>query len=300
VVVVGPRFQARTEPFESLDLRPTANPSGLGQVLETDATGATAVAGVYAAGNVIDPSQQVLQAAADGSRVGAMISFSLAQDDVHAAARPSANQADWDHRYGGDQMWSGRPNGTLVNELSRLAPGRALDVGAGEGGDALRLAELGWQVSALDISQHALDRIATEAARRDVHVDCRHVDANANDAIDVAAFDLVSAQYASIPRTPDSRGVANLLNGVAPGGTLLVVSHDLEPMRLAINTTTDSRAFDPAAYLRVEDFAAALEHSSAWDIEVHETRPRPPGAATAEHHVDDVVLRARRRSAVHT
>lgn len=67
-----------------------------------------------------------------------------------------------------------------------------------------------------------------------------------------------------------------------------------------INTTTDSRACDPDAYLWVEDFAAAIEHSSAWDIEVHEMRPRPPGAAPAAHHVDDVVLRARRRSAVHT
>ena len=90
--------------------------------METDATGATAVPGLYAAGNVTDPSQQVLQAAADGSRVGAMISFSLAHDDIRAAARPSANEADWDHRYGGDQIWSGNPNGTLVNGDQRPHP----------------------------------------------------------------------------------------------------------------------------------------------------------------------------------
>ena len=111
----------------------------------------------------------MLQAAADGSRVGAMISFSLAHDDIRAAARPSANEADWDHRYGGDQMWSGNPNGTLVNEISGLAPGRALDVGAGEGGDALWLAEQGWSVTASDISQRALDRVERRgrAARAD-------------------------------------------------------------------------------------------------------------------------------------
>ena len=90
--------------------------------METDATGATAVPGLYAAGNVTDPSQQVLQAAANGSRVGAMISFSLADDDIRAAARPSANEADWDHRYGGEQIWSGNPNGTLVNEIAGLTP----------------------------------------------------------------------------------------------------------------------------------------------------------------------------------
>jgi thioredoxin reductase/SAM-dependent methyltransferase len=295
-VAVGPRFRVRAEPFAPLGLKPTAHPSGLGEVLATDASGATAVPGVYAAGNVIDPSAQVLAAAADGSRVGAMISLDLAQEDLHAAARPSANQTDWDHRYSGEPMWSGRPNGTLVKELGGLAPGRALDVGAGEGGDALWLAERGWQVTALDVSQRALDRIAAEATRRAVQVECRQADANARDAIDLAAFDLVSAQYASIPRTPDGRGVSNLLGGVAPGGTLLVVSHDLAPMRAAIDTATDSRAFDPDAYLRVEDFAAAIEGSPAWDIEVHETRPRPPGAAGASYHVDDVVLRARRRA----
>ena len=92
----------------------------------------------------------------------------------------------------------------------------------------------------------------------------------------------------------DRRGVANLLDSVAPGGTLLVVSHDLEPMRAPIDSRRHSRPFDPDAYVRVEDFVAVLADSPAWRIEVNEKRPRPPGAASAAHHVDDVVLRARR------
>ena len=295
-VAVGPRFRVRAEPFASLELRTAPHPTGLGDFIETDATGLTAVPGLYAAGNVTDPTQQVSQAAANGSRVGAMISFSLADDDIRAAARPSANQADWDHRYRGDRMWSGNPNGTLVNETSRLSPGRALDVGAGEGGDALWLAEQGWSVTASDISQRALARIAAEAERRGARVECHHSDANALDAFEARAFDLVSAQYASIPRTPDDRAVRNLLNAVAPGGTLLVVGHDLEPMRAPIDTLAYSRPFDPDAYVRVDDFAAALADSSAWDIEVHQKRPRPAGAASASHHVDDIVLRARHRA----
>jgi hypothetical protein len=158
-VAVGPRFRARAEPFLPLDLRPAPHPSGLGDHLATDPTGATAIPGVYAAGNVADPTQQVLQAAADGARVGAMISFSLAGDDIRAAARPSANEADWDRRYSGAQMWSGNPNGALVNEIEGMPPARAPDVGAGEGGDALWLAERGWDVTASDISRRALDRI---------------------------------------------------------------------------------------------------------------------------------------------
>ena len=191
-------------------------------------------------------------------------------------------------------MWSGNPNGTLVNEISGVAPRRALDVGAGEGGDAIWLAEQGWKVTASDISRRALDRVGAEAERRGLTVKCHHSDANAFDAFEPAAFELVSAQYASIPRTPDGRGVHNLLNAVAPGGILLVVSHDLEPMRKPIDTTTHSQAFDPDAYVRVEDFAAALTSSPDWAIEVHEKRPRPPGAASAALHVDDIVLRARR------
>ena len=100
-------------------------------------------------------------------------------------------------------------------------------------------------MTASDISQRALDRVAAEAERRGLRVECRHADANALDAFEAGAFDLVSAQYASIPRTPDGRGVRNLLDAVAPGGTLLVVSHDLEPMRAPIDTHEPQPAVRP-------------------------------------------------------
>ena len=232
--------------------------------------------------------------AADGTRTGAAIGRELTGEDIEAADRPSANEADWDHRYSGDRMWSGNPNGTLVHEMTGVTPGRALDVGAGEGGDAVWLAEQGWTVTANDVSQRALGRVGAEAERRGLHVDLLHADANTPGAFPAAAFDLVSAQYAAIPRTPDGRGLRNLLEAVAPGGTLLVVSHDIEPMRAPIDTREGSRMFDADAYLRIEDVAAALAGAPGWDIEVHEKRPRPPGSATAAQHVDDVVLRARR------
>lgn len=296
VVAVAPRFRARTEPFVPLGLEPAAHPSGLGDFVETDMTGATPVPGLYAAGNVTDPGQQVIQAAANGSRVGAVISFSLAAEDLHAASRPSGNEADWDHRYESAQMWSGNPNGTLVNEISGMTPGRALDVGAGEGGDALWLAQQGWNVTASDISQRGLDRLGVEAGRRGLHVECHHADANALDAFEAAAFDLVTAQYASIPRTPDRRAVRNLLNAVSPGGTLLIVSHDQEAMHARVEDPAHSRPFDPGAYMGLDDVAAALAGSGEWDVEIHEKRPRPSGAASCSDHVDDVVLRARRRA----
>jgi SAM-dependent methyltransferase len=150
-------------------------------------------------------------------------------------------------------------------------------------------------VTASDISQRALDRIAGAADSRGLGVECRRTDANALDAFPHRSFDLVTAHYASIPRTPDDRGARSIVDAVAPGGTLLVVSHDLAPMRTAIDTAVNTRIFDPDAYVRIDDVARVIADDPDWEIQIHETRPRPAGAATAGHHVDDEVLRARRR-----
>jgi thioredoxin reductase len=292
-MLVGPRFHPRLEPFAELGLSPVPHASGLGDVIEVDATGATAVDGVFATGSITDPGQQVLPAAAHGSRVGAAVAMSLAAEDLRMGARPSGSVADWDHRYSGDPIWSGNPNGSLVAEVTDLAPARALDVGAGEGGDAIWLAEQGWAVTATDISARALRRVQAEAGRRDLQVTCQLVDANAREPFERGGFDLVSAAYASIPRTPDLRGVHNVLEAVAPGGTLVILSHDLEAMR---DPQHQHSPFDPEAYLHIDNFIAVLQATPGWIIEANDTRPRPAGSASAAQHADDRVLRARRTS----
>ena len=90
------------------------------------------------------------------------------------------------------------------------------------------------------------------------------------------------------------------------GGTLLFVGHDLEPLRTPHDGHGHGdgngpgsghgtgRPFDPDAYVRLEDFADVLGETDGWVVEAQEKRPRPPGSATAHHHVDDLVLRARR------
>ena len=305
VVAVGTHMRPRVEAFASLGITAVAHESGLGSIVATSPTGNVVLSGgetlrgVYAAGNVTDLRQQVLQAAADGSWVGGIVGADLASDDLARHADPTdvatnANEADWDHRYRGDQLWSGNPNGTLVNEVTGMQPGRALDIGAGEGGDALWLAEHGWRVTANDISQRGLDRLAAEAQRRGVAVEPLRADANAVAPFETGAFDLVTAHYASIPRTRDGRAIEHMLAAVAPGGTLLVVGHDLAPMREPIDTNERSKPFDPDAYVRVDDVAAVLARSTGWHVEEYGLRPRPPGHSAASHHVDDMVLRARR------
>lgn len=81
----------------------------------------------------------------------------------------------WDDRYrASDKIWSGQPNGTLVAEIADAAPGRALDVGCGEGADAVWLALRGWPVTALDVSSVALDRAANAAREAGVDIEWLH------------------------------------------------------------------------------------------------------------------------------
>lgn len=296
-VLVGTRLHARVEPFASVGLTASDHPSGVATYVEADAmSGATSVPGLYAVGTVAEPMLQVLPTAAAGTRVGSLVSFDLAQEDLAAAARPSAPAVDWDGRYSGAKLWSGNPNGSMVAETQDLTPATALDVGAGEGGDAIWLAQQGWTVTASDISERALERVSGAAQERDLTVRTLPADANSADPFGGETFDLVTAAYASIPRTPDRRGVANLLDAVAPGGHLVIVNHDTRAMD-AVFTDADgpesTRMFDHHAFVDTDEIVAAIREREGWTIDATEVRDRPAGAVTT-HHIHDRVLHARR------
>ena len=209
------------------------------------------------------------------------------EPDLGSPRDPEAVGAFWDQRYAEKSaLWSGQPNAALVSEVRGLQPGRVLDVGCGEGADAVWLAEQGWDVTALEVSQVALDRAARQAEQRGVTVNWLHsglVEAT----LQPASFDLVSAQYPALLRTDSNAAELALLRAVAPGGVLLLVHH-----QLPADGDTGAHSAALRDYVGLADVAALLDEN--WRIEVHEVRPRHVSAGAGAHHTEDVVLRARR------
>jgi SAM-dependent methyltransferase len=202
---------------------------------------------------------------------------------------PVMDESFWDEFYGqADAVWSGNPNPQLVDEAADLLAGAALDVGCGEGADAIWLAERGWHVTAVDISQVVLDRAAEHAEAAGVADRITWLRADLADGTTPGAgFDLVSAHFLHLPgalRVPLYRRLAA---AVAAGGTFLVVGHhpsDAVPGRPNL----------PGMFFTASEVAADLD-AGDWTVLVDEERRRAivdsDGRAVTIH---DAVLKARR------
>jgi SAM-dependent methyltransferase len=204
----------------------------------------------------------------------------------HAPASTGHDHASWEERYrDAPALWSGRVNPPLVAEVTGLAPGRALDVGCGEGGDALWLAGQGWQVTGLDWSEVALTRAAEHAAAAGVTDRVTWVRGDTDTwQPPVAAYDLVTAHF--LHPTADQRHalVPRLAATVVPGGTLLWVGHPYDEER--------ARLWGADRFATAAEVAADLDPDE-WEVLVAVQRSRPE-ADDGHHHADEVV-RARRR-----
>lgn len=165
-------------------------------------------------------------------------------------------------------------------------PGRVLDVGCDEGADAVWLSRHGWDVTALDVSQVALDRARFHAANAGAPVLWVH-----GGLLDVelpeSGFDLVSAQYPALRQSAGNHAERALMNAVAPGGALLVVGHDTSDRAAAM-----AHGFDPDEWVGPREVAALLD--GTWTVDVYELRRRTVTGGAGAHHTHDVVLSARR------
>ena len=200
------------------------------------------------------------------------------------------SEAAWEARYRSHPttIWSGNPNAVLVTETADLTPGRALDVGCGEGADALWLAERGWRVTGVDISTVALGRAAAEAERRELDVEWLHADLLA-DPPAVDTFDLVTSHFMQLPRVERESLYARLAAAVSPGGILLLVGHHPSDLH-----TTVHRPPLVDMFFTAEQLLAELDPEH-WEVLVAEARPRsatdPQGQEVPIH---DTVVVARK------
>ncbi|MGI8946953.1 MAG: class I SAM-dependent methyltransferase [Ornithinimicrobium sp.] len=139
--------------------------------------------------------------------------------------------ADWDQRYAGsERVWPAEPNQWVAGIAPALSVGRALDMGAGEGRNAIWLAEQGWTVDATDFSPVAVERMRAWAQDRSEHVEGR-LRAWVADATDAAtpaghtAYDLVVQCYLHLVPQEWARAVLAALERTRPGGSVLLIGH---------------------------------------------------------------------------
>jgi SAM-dependent methyltransferase len=181
------------------------------------------------------------------------------------------DRAGWDARYAAsDLVWSAEPNRFVEAETADLPPGRVLDLAAGEGRNAIWLAENGWTATAVDFSRVALQKAAHLAVARGVVLEIVEADVTTYEP-EPAAYDLVLIAY------------------LQTDAALLLVCHDRTnldggyggPQDATVLTTPDELAADLGAWDDVE-----LEKA----VRVERTVETPDGPRTAIDHV----VRARR------
>jgi SAM-dependent methyltransferase len=190
--------------------------------------------------------------------------------------------AAWDRRYAAAELvWTAEPNRFVAAELAGVAPGRAVDLAAGEGRNALWLASRGWRVTAVDFSRVAVDKARRLARHAGVTVDWV--------VADVLTYrlpgdaDLVLVAYLHLPAADLARVWAAAAAALAPGGVLLVVGHDLS------NLTDGTGGPQDPALLYDPDTIAGHLGALHVDHAARVTRPVP-----GERVAVDTLVRAHR------
>ena len=190
---------------------------------------------------------------------------------------------EWDRRYAERELvWSATPNRMLVAEAGDLPPGRALDLACGEGRNAVWLAELGWDVVAVDFSRVAIEKARRTAAEAGVAVEfvC-------GDLLEYvperAAYDLVVVLFLQLPADERRAVLARAVDALAPDGTLLLIGHDLTNLTGGVGGPSD-----PSVLYTPDDIVGDL---SGLEIERAERVHRD--VEDADRPAIDALVRAR-------
>lgn len=199
----------------------------------------------------------------------------------------TVDQDDWDRRYEAvELLWTAEPNRFLVTEIGGLTPGEALDVGAGEGRNAVWLAEQGWRVTAVDFSSVGMAKARRLAEARRVEVEWVLADLRSY-APETDRYDLVVVLYLHLTEEPRRRVHATVARSLREGGTLLVVGHDRSNLYDGVGGPQD-----PAVMFTPDDIVSDLSGVGGLSVARAERVHRPVKAHGEERVAIDALVRA--------
>lgn len=183
---------------------------------------------------------------------------------------PPFDAAYWDARYAGSGLvWTAEPNRFVVQECAGLRPGAALDLGCGEGRNAVWLAGRGWRVTGVDFSAVALVKAERLAAATGAAV--RWLRADVLDWTPDGRYDLVLLAYLQAPPADRRRARHVAAAATAPGGSLLVVAHDAANLTGGVGGPQDPAVLWTPDEVDLPGFATARRETAR--------RPAPAGVA---------------------
>ncbi|RCW44470.1 methyltransferase family protein [Halopolyspora algeriensis] len=197
---------------------------------------------------------------------------------------------DWDERYRETALlWTAGPNRWVEQHTAELPPGRALDLAAGEGRNALWLAERGWQVTAVDFSAVGMDKARELAESRggEAAGRVRWVVEDVLSHTPGGQYDLVLVVYLHLPAEQRRTALQRAASALAPGGTLLVVGHHSDNLTHGVGGPPD-----PAVLYDEHDVLADLSSWTELTTETAEKRER--AVADQPRPALDVVVEFRR------
>lgn len=309
--------------LEGLNLDRADTP--VGSFIAVDAMGTTSHPRIWAAGNVTNPMASVPIVAGAGTMAGAAVNAILVEEDFARAVadRPAAashtdapahahtpansvreprageSPADfWERRYAdAPAIWSGRVNASLAQVVQNFTPGRSLDLGCGEGGDVIWLAENGWEATGIDLSSTAVERARKTAEDRvpgragfvAADLGAWAADPSTIDGSE-APFDLVTASFLQSPvEFPRGEVLRAAASRVGVDGHLVLIAHAAAP------AWAEGR-HGPGDFPSPEGELATLDlDPEQWRVVTAEVRTReavgPDGQAST---LDDTVVVARR------
>ncbi|MDF3305508.1 class I SAM-dependent methyltransferase [Rhodococcus sp. T2V] len=185
--------------------------------------------------------------------------------------------AAWDERYSQSELvWGAPPNAVVVEQVTALPRGRALDLACGEGRNAHWLATRGWEVTGLDYSAVALDkarRVAAEAPRS-VRERLEYRVADVTDSDLGGEYDLVLMIYLHLAPEERLQVVNRAISALKPDGILMILGHDAVNLSQGVGGPQDIEIlYTP------DDLVTMLD--GRLNVDVAERRFRETDAGTA-------------------